>query len=285
MMNNVKTAMLLAALMALCGIAGYFIGGTNGLLMGFIIGGAGNLIGYFFSDKIALASMGAHEIQRDDLPWFYDSIQDMATRAGLPMPRVYVSPQAAPNAFATGRNPRNAAVCITQGMLQNFPREEIEAVMAHELAHVRHRDILISTIAATLAGIISSLGYLLMFGGGSQHRDEQGHSNPLHAVGALLMIILAPLAAALIQMAISRSREYAADEYGGQLCGDPLRLAAALRRLQYGNERIPMEANPAYNSLFIVAPLSAGETLATLFSTHPPTEKRIAELERQAGVR
>lgn len=281
MWNTFKTAMLLAMLMALCGAVGHLIGGPHGLLLGFLFGGFGNLLAYFFSDKIALMSMGAQEVRREDIPWLHEMVEDLAQHAGLPKPRLYVCPQAAPNAFATGRSPRHAAVAVTQGMLRNFPRHEIEGVLAHELAHIRNRDVLIATIAATLAGMISSLAYMMMWvGAGGGHRENH---NPLGALGAILMVLLAPIAAALIQMAISRSREYAADAYGGQLCGDPLKLAAALERLRYGNERIPMEANPAYHSMFIVAPLSAGG-LANLFSTHPPIEKRIALLRRQAGV-
>lgn len=280
MWNTFKTAVLLAALMALCGLVGHLIGGWNGLLMGFLFGGFGNLLAYFFSDKIALAAMGAQEVRRSEIPWLYDTVEDLAQRAGLPMPRLYVCPQAAPNAFATGRNPRRSAVAVTEGMLRNFPRHEIEGVLAHELAHIRNRDVLIATVAATLAGMISALAYMMMWvGAGGGHRDSH---NPLGALGVVLMIILAPLAAALIQMAISRSREYAADAYGGQLCGDPLKLAAALQRLRYGNERIPTETNPAFHSLFIVAPLSGGG-LMSLFSTHPPIEKRITLLRRQAG--
>lgn len=280
MWNTTKTAMLLAALMALCGGIGYFVAGPAGLVWGFAFGGLGNVLAYFFSDKIALSAMGAQEVRREDAPWLIDMVQELATRAGLPMPRVYICPQMAPNAFATGRNPSNSAVAITQGMLRMFPRHEIEGVLAHELAHIKSRDVLIATIAATLAGVISSIAWMVMwFGGGSGHSRD----NPLGAIGALLMIVLAPLAATLIQLAISRSREYAADEYAGQLCGDPLRLAAALERLHVRNEEIPTDTNPAFHSLYIMAPLSA-RGLGGLFSTHPPTEKRIAALRRQAGL-
>lgn len=278
MVNNIKTTMLLAMLMALCGAAGYFVGGgTAGLLMGFLVGGIGNLVAFFFSDKIALASTGAQEVRRADIPWLYDMVEDLSARAGLPMPRVYVFPQAAPNAFATGRGPSASAVAISEGMLRGFPRHEIEGVMAHELAHIKHRDVLIATIAATMAGMLSMLGYMFMFSGGSRENN-----NPLGAIGAILMIVLAPIAALIIQMAISRSREYEADRYGGELCGDPMKLAGALQRLTVANQRIPTESNPAYHSMFIVAPLSGG--LAGMFSTHPPAEKRIALLRRQAGA-
>lgn len=271
--NHLKTAVLLGALMGLCMLVGHLMGGSQGLLIGLILGGVGNLVAFFFSDRLALTAMQAHEIQRQDLPWLHDMIAQLAERAGLPMPRVYVCPQPAPNAFATGRSPRKAAVAITQGMLQSFPRDEIQAVMAHEIAHIKHRDTLITTIAATLAGMLSYVGYMLYM-----PRDRD--AGPLGAIGMLAMIILAPLAAALIQMAISRSREYAADYRGGQLAGDPLKLARALERLSAGNQRIPTDTNPAFHSLYICEPLHSGIT--HMLSTHPPIEKRIAALQRQA---
>ncbi len=277
-LNTFKTAMLLAALTALCMAVGWFVGGTNGIVIGFLFGAFGNVIAYFFSDKIALLTMGAREVSREELPWLHEIVERLAARAGLPKPRVCVSPQTAPNAFATGRNPSNAVVCVTAGML-NFPHPELEGVLAHELGHVKHRDILISTIAAVMASAISMLGYMLMWGGGS-NRDRD---NPLGAVGAILMIILAPLAAAVLQAAISRQREYAADAYGGELAGDPNKLASALSRLEAINQQVPTEAaNPALHSLFIVEPLSGGDLLS-LFSTHPPTEKRIAALREEAA--
>ncbi|MFH1745993.1 MAG: zinc metalloprotease HtpX [Planctomycetota bacterium] len=274
-MNAFKTATLLSLMMALFMAVGYFILGPRGVMFGFIFGGLGNLIAYFYSDKIALTAMRAQEVQRGDIPWLVDMVERLAQRAGLPMPRVYICPQPAPNAFATGRNPKNSAVAVTQGMLQHFPPEEIEGVLAHELGHVKHRDVLISTIAATLAGIISYAGWMLMFMGG------RGRDNPLGVIGALAMIILAPLAAALIKAAISRQREFAADSFGGELCGDPNKLAAALARLQRGNERIPTDTNPAFHNMYIMQPLSGGG-LTRLFSTHPPTEQRIAALRQQA---
>jgi heat shock protein HtpX len=284
-LNNAKTAMLLGGLMGLCMLIGYYVGGGSmrGVLMGFMFGGIGNLVAFFMSDKIALAATGAQEIQRTDAPWLFDMIERLATRAGLPMPRIYVAPQDAPNAFATGRSPSHAVVAITQGMLRNFPPDEIEGVMAHELAHVKHRDMLISTIAAVLAGMISMMGWMLMWFGGGGGRDRE-NANPLGAVGALLMVILAPLAAGLIQMAISRQREYAADSAGGELCGNPLKLAAALQRLQLANDRIPMGTNPAFNNLYTVEPLAAdGGGFVGLFATHPPIEKRIELLREQAA--
>lgn len=279
MLNNVKTAGLLGALIGLCMLVGYAITGTPmGLAFGLIFGGIMNLVAFFFSDQIAIKAMRAQEVTRADLPWLVDMVENLATRAGLPMPRVYVCPQQAPNAFATGRSPSHAAVAVTQGMLRSFPRDELEGVIAHELAHIKHRDVLISTIAAIVAGAISMAGYMLFFIGG--RRDS-----PLGAAGALLLVILAPIAAMLIQMAISRQREFAADSYGGELCGDPRKLARALQRLQVGNERIPMEAAPTFNQMFIMEPLSGGGGMAGLFQTHPPVEDRIAALERLARQR
>lgn len=277
MQNHFKTVLLLGSLIGLCMLVGHALGGPQGLLFGLILGGVGNLIAYWFSDRIALAAMQAQPIARADAPWLVDMVERLAQRAGIPTPRVYLCPHAAPNAFATGRSPRHSAVAITAGMLRDFPRHEIEGVMAHEIAHIRNRDVLITTIAAVLGGLISYAGYSLMFLGGG--RDTQ---NPLGAVGALLAVLLAPIAALLIQMAISRQREYAADSLAGELCGEPLHLAGALRRLQAGNERTPTDVNPTFNSMLIVQPLSAGG-LASLFSTHPPTEKRIAALERQSA--
>jgi heat shock protein HtpX len=223
-------------------------------------------------------AMGGREVGRDELPWLHEIVERLAARAGLPAPRLYVCPQPAPNAFATGRNPQHAVVALTDGMLRNLPPREIEGVVAHELSHIKHRDILIGSVAAVLAGAISYAGYMLMFfGGGRNSRD-----NPLAGVGGLVMIILAPLAAGLIQMAISRQREYAADSYGGELCGDPLKLAGALARLEAGNERIPTETHPAFHNMYIVEPFSGGGVMS-LFSTHPPIERRIAALREQAA--
>jgi len=274
-MNNFKTAMLLSFMMALFMAIGYFILGPRGVMFGFLFGGLSNILAFFYSDKLALAAMRAQEVRREDLPWLHDMVERLAARAGLPKPRVYVCPQPAPNAFATGRNPQHSAVAVTQGMLHSFPAHEIEGVLAHELAHIKHRDVLISTIAATLAGIISYAAWMMMWFGG------RGRDNPLGAIGALAMVILAPLAAMLIQAAISRQREFAADSFGGELCGDPRKLAAALERLHVGNQRIRTDTNPAFHNMYIMEPLSGGG-LAGLFSTHPPTEQRIAALRRQA---
>jgi heat shock protein HtpX len=265
--------------MGLCMLVGHLLGGPQGLLVGLLLGGLGNLVAYFYSDRLALAAMQAREVARADAPWLVDTVERLALAAGIPAPRVYVCPQEAPNAFATGRNPQNGAVAITQGMLRGFPQDEVAAVLAHEIAHIKHRDVLISTIAAVMAGVISYAGYLLMFFGGGQRSDS-----PLGAIGALAMILLAPIGAMIIQLAISRSREYAADSYAGELTGSPLALAAALERLQSRNQRVPTESNPAFHSLCIVQPVSAGAALGSWFSTHPPTEKRIAALRRQAAA-
>jgi len=280
--NNVKTALLLGLIMGLAIMFGrILVPGPHGIIYGFLFGGLMNVIAYFFSDKIALASMGAKEVTEQQAPQLVRTVSQLATNAGLPMPRVYISPQQAPNAFATGRNPAHAAVCVTQGLLQAMSERELRGVLAHELAHVRHRDILITTIAATFAGVITSLAHMaqwaMIFGGGSRRDDEEG-GNPLVA---LLLMILAPIAAVLIQMWISRTREYAADSYGAELAGDPMALASALRRLESYNKQIPMEVNPSRESMFIVKPFS-GAGVLNWFSTHPPTEKRIRRLEEMA---
>lgn len=282
LINNLKTTLLLSSLLGLCLFLGHTMGGPQGLLIGGAIGGIGVVISYFASDKLAIAAMGGKQITREQSPQLFAMIERLAEKANLPMPRVYICPQAAPNAFATGRSPKHAAVAITAGMLNNFSEKEIEGVMAHELAHVKHRDMLISTIAALMGAAISQAAYMFMwFGGGFGGRDSE-NSSPLGAIGGLLMLILAPIAAMIIQMAISRQREFEADRYGGLLCGDPLRLRDALVRLHKGNDRIPMDVNPAFNSLFIMKPFSAGG-LATLFSTHPPTEERVRRLEALAN--
>ncbi|MBI5863254.1 MAG: zinc metalloprotease HtpX [Planctomycetes bacterium] len=267
--------------MALCMLIGYFSMGAGGLLLGFMFGGVANVLAYFYSDKIAIAAHGGQPISRADAPELYDTVERLAERAGLPMPRLYVCPQAAPNAFATGRNPRNAAVAVSAGMLRSFPMREVAGVVAHELAHIKHRDVLISTIAAVMAGVISYAAHMFWwFGAGSRGSRDGG--NPLGAIGAILMIVLAPLAALLIQTAISRQREYAADSYGAELVGNPDNLADALERLSYAHENIRTDTPPAFHSLYIAQPLS-GQGFASLFSTHPPIEKRIAALRRMAG--
>ena len=271
--NNFKTALLLGLLSGLILWIGSFWG-TGGIMVALVFAVITNFVGYFFSDKIALMSMGAQEVGPEHP--LYQIVAPLAQRANLPMPRVYVSPQMAPNAFATGRNPRNAAVCATAGLLEMLDRNEVAGVMAHELAHVKHRDILIQSVAATIGAAISSLAYMgLWFGGGSRD-DREGGSNPLVALAVLL---LGPLAAGLIQAAISRSREYNADKEGAAIAGDPMYLATALEKIHIGSSRIPMDVNPAFNSLFIAEPLSAmGQGVANLFATHPPLEKRMMNL-------
>jgi heat shock protein HtpX len=245
--------------------------GQGGVTIALIMAAVMNLVGYFFSDKIALMSMRAQQIGPEHK--LYQIVEGLAQRAQLPMPRVYVSPQQAPNAFATGRNPKHAAVCATEGLLRMLDDREIAGVMAHELAHVRHRDILITSVAATIGGAISYLGYMLMWGGGG--RDREGG----HPLAALAVMILGPLAAGLIQAAISRSREFNADTVGGEIAGDPMALATALEKIHAASRAIPMDVNPAYNSMFIAEPLNAiGQSIGNLFQTHPPLEQRLLNL-------
>lgn len=272
--NNVKTAVLLAALMGIFLAAGYAIGGQRGMVIAFIMGGFTNIIAYFYSDKIALATMGAKEVTPNDAPEIYDIVRELTNRAKMPMPRIYIAPTEVPNAFATGRNPSHAVVCLTSGIMKILDRDEIAAVLGHELSHVRHYDMLISTIAATIAGAISMLGYMLYFIPIGRSDDREG-GNPL---AALALIILAPIAAMFIQLAISRKREFNADNGGAELVGNPMPLATALEKLDMYNKRMPMElTNPAQSSLFIVQPLT-GQTLASLFSTHPSTQARVKAL-------
>ncbi len=276
MFNWVKTAVLMAAIMALFGIVGGMIGGKSGMLMALVFGGAMNLFSYWFSDTMVLKMYNAQQVDETSAPQFYAMVRELAQKADLPMPKVYIINEAQPNAFATGRNPEHAAVAATTGIIQLLSARELRGVMAHELAHVKHRDILISTISATMAGAISALANFAMFFGG---RDENGRSvNPL--VG-ILVAILAPLAASLIQMAISRAREFEADQGGAEISGTPNALADALAKIQmYAEGRIPMgpaEAHPETAQMMIMNPLSGGG-LRGLFSTHPPTEERIARL-------
>ena len=280
MFNWVKTAMLMAAIMALFGVVGGIIGGESGMLLALVFGGAMNVFSYWFSDKMVLKMYNAREVDETSAPQFYGMVRELAQRAGLPMPRVYLINEDQPNAFATGRNPEHAAVAATTGILQLLSARELRGVMAHELAHVAHRDILISTVSATMAGAISALANFAMFFGG---RSEDGRpSNPLASIAVAL---LAPLAASLIQMAISRAREYEADRGGAEVSGDPYALADALAKIQmYAEGRIPMapaEAHPETAQMMILNPLSGGG-ISGLFSTHPPTEERIARLRAMA---
>ena len=272
LINIFKTGMLFFILTGLVLGGGYMIAGERGLWYALIMAGVMNFVGFFFSDKIALMSMHARQVGPEHE--LYRIVQALAQRANLPMPRVYVSPTAAPNAFATGRGPKNAAVCATAGLLQILDRNEVAGVMAHELAHVRHRDILIQSVAATIAGAISVLGYMFMWGG-VRRDDDEGGGNPFLA---LLFIILGPIAAGLIQAAISRTREYAADTGGAEICGDPMYLASALEKIHAHARQIPMDVNPAFNSMFIAEPRNVMQSMAALFSTHPPLEKRLVNL-------
>ncbi len=284
-MNRLKTTLLLSLLTVLMVFMGNAIGGQTGMAFAFLMAAAMNFFSYWFSDKIVLKMYGAQEIGEHDHPAFYGMVHRLALKAGLPMPRVYIIPSDSPNAFATGRNPRNAAVAATEGIMRILSAEELEGVMAHELAHVRNRDTLISTVAATFAGAISMLGNMLqwtaIFGGGNSE-DEEGGGGLL---GGLVMAFVAPMAAMLIQMAVSRSREFLADASGARICGNPLALASALNKLQLASQRVPMnEATPATSHMFIVNPLT-GASLLKLFSTHPPMEERIARLQALAGGR
>jgi heat shock protein HtpX len=277
-MNTLKTTFLLTLMTLLLIFAGGAIGGQGGMLLALILAGVMNFVSYWFSDKIVLAMYGAKEVTEADSPEFYGLVRQLADRSGLPMPRVYIIPSDTPNAFATGRNPAHAAVAATDGILRILSREELMGVMAHELSHVKHRDILISTIAATVAGAITYLAHMAqwaaIFGGG---RDRDGEGGGV--LGMLVMAIVAPLAALLIQMAISRSREYEADKGGAEISGNPLYLAGALRKLEMANRQLPMqEATPASAHMFIVNPLTGGG-LMSLFSTHPPMEERVRRLE------
>lgn len=269
--NNVKTVLLLGGLTALMLWFGSFFG-QGGLIFALIVAVIMNFVGFFFSDKIAIASVGAKEVGPEHP--LYRIVAELAQRANLPMPRVYVSPIQAPNAFATGRSPRKAAVCATEGLLQMLRPNEIAGVMAHELAHVKHRDILIQSVAVMIGGAISMLAQSMMFFGAPRGEDDEA-PNPLVM---LLMALLAPIAAVLIQMAISRSREYNADKYGAELTGDPMDLATALEKIHAMAHRIPVDVNPAMNSMFIAEPRNFVRSLSNLFQTHPPLEKRLMNL-------
>lgn len=277
-MNLVRTAMLLALMTALFMGVGYLIGGAGGMMIAFVIAAAMNLFSYWNSDSMVLKMHNAVEVDAKTAPEFYQMVADLAHNAGLPMPRVFVIRNAQPNAFATGRNPENAAVAASTGLLESLSEEEIAAVMAHELAHVQNRDTLTMTITATLAGAISMLGNFALFFGGNRN------NNPLGFIGVLVAILVAPFAAMLVQMTISRTREYAADRRGAEICGNPLWLASALKKIATRAGRIvneDAERNPATAHMFIINPLN-GQRMDSLFSTHPATENRIAALEAMA---
>jgi heat shock protein HtpX len=281
-MNALKTVFLLTLLTLLFVFIGQLVGGKSGMIVALIFAAVMNLTTYWFSDKIVLAMYRAQPIKESDHPRLYSLVRLIATKASLPMPRVYIIPTQTPNAFATGRNPKHAAVAVTSGILKILDEDELEGVISHEMAHVRNRDILTGSIVATLAGAISVLAYMAQWGailGGYGGRDSEGRGGG--GLGLLIMAIVAPLAALLIQMAISRSREYSADQTGAKISHKPLSLANALRKLEYASRRMPLQANPSTAHLFIVNPLS-GKGMAGLFSTHPPIEERVARLEQMA---
>jgi heat shock protein HtpX len=279
MSNIFKTGLLLAVLTAMLVLIGGAIGGQQGMMIAFVMALVMNFVSYWFSDKIVLAAYGAQPIDEASAPRLYATVHRLAIRAGIPMPRVYLIQSETPNAFATGRNPEHAVVAVTEGIMRILDEEELEGVLAHELSHVKNRDVLISTIAATLAGAITYLAHMAqwaaMFGGHRRDDDEGGGTNP---IAAIILAIVAPIAAMLVQMAVSRSREFQADATGARVAGKPWGLAKALEKLQMANQAMPMaDATPATAHLFIVNPLS-GQTLMRLFSTHPPLEERIARL-------
>jgi heat shock protein HtpX len=273
MTNTFKTAFLLTALTLLLMLVGSALGGQRGMIFALIMAGVMNFTAYFFSDKIALATYRAQPVTREQLPRVYNVVERMTQRIGLPMPKIYVIPTDSPNAFATGRNPSHASVAVTEGILNLLNDEELEGVLAHELGHVNNRDILISSVAATIAGAITWLRYGAMFGGMGDRDDRRGGG-----LGALLMLILAPIAATLIQLAVSRSREYQADATGAHFTGNPYALASALAKLDAYSRRLPMVATPSTAHLFIIQPLLGGMSFGNLFSTHPPIAKRIERL-------
>jgi heat shock protein HtpX len=276
-MNYAKTAILLAAMTGLFLAIGFMLGGEGGMLIAFVAAAGMNLFAYWNADKMVLRMYGARQVGPDEAPGFHRIVADLATRAGMPMPKVFIIDDAQPNAFATGRNPENAAVAATTGLIEMLTAEEVAAVMAHELAHVKNRDTLIMTVTATIAGAIGMLANFAMFFGGNRERG-------LGPIGAIAVMIIAPLAASLVQMAISRSREYDADRIGGEICGDPLALASALEKISRGVAHIPSDAaerNPATAHMFIMNPLT-GQGMDNLFSTHPNPANRIAALVEQA---
>jgi heat shock protein HtpX len=285
-MNTFKTAFLLTALTVLLVLLGDHFGGRNGMVLAFVIAAGMNFFSYFYSDKLALSMYRAQPVTREQLPRVYQVVERMTQRIGLPMPKIYVIPSDSPNAFATGRNPQHASVAVTNGILTLLTDDELEGVLAHELGHVKNRDILTSSIAATLAGAVTMLarmGYWASlfggYGGGGRDRERGGGG-----LGALFMLILAPIAAMLIQLAVSRSREYEADATGAQITGNPYALASALEKLEAYSKRLPMAASASTAHLFIVAPVISARDLSSLFSTHPPIPKRIERLIGRSSV-
>jgi heat shock protein HtpX len=270
---GLRTTLLLAGLTGLLVVIGALIGGASTALMFLVIAAVMNLGVYWFSDRIALASAKAKPISEQEAPQIYSMVRELTTTAKMPMPSIYLIPQDQPNAFATGRNPDKAAVAVTAGITKLLSPDELRGVLAHELAHIRNRDTLIQAVAATIGGAITYLGYMLMWFGGDD-------DSPLSLVASLLLVLLAPIAASIIQLAISRQREFSADATGAQICGNPESLASALLRLEEGSKAMPMKVNEATECLYIVKPLSGGRGLANLFSTHPPIEERVRRLRQ-----
>lgn len=277
-MNNIKAFALMSGLSILLVLLGSAVGGTNGAAIFFLISLGMNLFSYYYSDKMVIKMTKAQEIEESKAPQIYAMIRKLTSRAGMPMPKIYVTPSMQPNAFATGRNPEHSAVAVTQGLLGILDQDELEGVLAHEIAHIKNRDILIGTMAASIAGAIAMIANVaqwgLMFGGFGGSDDDDGGG----ILGTVVMALLAPIAAMIIQMAISRSREYGADETGAFLAGNPQGLSSALLKLQAASQRVPMEISPGVAHMFIINPL-AGFSLASLFSTHPPVEQRVAKLK------
>ena len=285
-MQHIRTFLLLTVLTFLLLFIGELAGGRVGLTIALFMAGIMNFIAYFFSDKIVLAMYGARELSPEEAPSIHRMVEELSQRAGIPKPRLYIVPSASPNAFATGRSPSNSAVAVTQGIVKLLDERELRGVLAHEIAHIKNRDTLVQVVAATIAGAIMYLASMLrwsLFFFGPRHSDDDNGGGLGGLIGIIVLSIIAPIAALIVQMAISRSREYLADETGAKISGDPLALASALKKISGYAEKIPLEANPATSHLFIVNPLS-GSSILNLFSTHPPVEKRIERLYKMAGV-
>lgn len=284
-MNTLKTWLLMGILSAVLVLLGRLVGGPTGAMVAFVLSLVMNFAGYWFSDRMALAMSGARPLSESEAPELYALTRRLCRRAGLPMPRLYLIPEEQPNAFATGRNPENAAVAVTEGLLRMMDRDEVEGVIAHELAHIKNRDILVGSLAATFAGAITMLAdmaqWALLLGGGARHDEDEEGGGGVGMLGSLLMALLAPIAATLIHLAISRSREYLADATAARIVGSPRGLIRALEKLAYATRAIPMAVSPAASHLYIANPLS-GEGLMSLFSTHPPIEDRIRRLRAMA---